>query len=95
MKGYASIGATYYLREESRSKGLIWSVIENNTIENTSTLIVVEDCPENGKKVAVDAKWLFGIEPIGPIMPPDGEIVVENGIEFIRPKTQSKVLSQK
>jgi len=84
MDGYASIGAIYFLRERHSSKSLIWAVIENNSNDNTSTLLVVEDCPENGKKVKVDAKWLYEREPIGPIFPPVGEIVIENGIEFVR-----------
>lgn len=98
MQGYASIGTIYSLRERYSDKSLIWIVIENNSNDKTSTLLVVEDCLENGKKVKVDANWLYEIAPIGPILPPIGEIVVENGIEFIKPveeKTQSKGLIYK
>lgn len=95
MQGYASIGTIYSLREQHSDKSLIWAVIENNSNDNTSTLLVVEDCPENGKQVKVDAKWLYEREPIGPVFPPNGEIVIENGVEFVKPveeKMQSKVL---
>lgn len=98
MQGYACIGTIYSLREQHSDKSLIWAVIENNLNDKTSTLLVVANCPENGKKVKVDAKWLYEREPIGLILPPAGEIVVENGIEFVRQieeKTQSKVLKPK
>lgn len=85
MEGYAIIGALYYLREQYSDRSLLWAVIENNSNDNTSTLVVVEDCPENGKKVKVAAKWLYEREPIGPIFPPTGEVIIENGIEFIKP----------
>ena len=84
MKGYASIGTIYSLREQHSDKILIWAVIENNSNDNTSTLVVVEDCPEIGKRVKVDAKWLYEREPLGPIFPPAGEIIIKQGIEFIR-----------
>lgn len=95
MREYASIGTIYSLQEQNASKSLLWVVIENNFTDKTSTLSVVEDCPERGKKVTVDAKWLYEREPIGPILPPAGEIVIENGIEFVRSvdeKAQSKAL---
>lgn len=95
MEGYPSMGTIYSLREQYGAKRLIWAVIENNLNDKTSTLVVVEDCPENGKKAKVDAQWLCERSPIGPILPPDGEIVVENGIEFVRPveeEVQSQIL---
>ena len=98
MEGFSHIGTLYSLREPKEDKSLLWAVIENNLNDKTSTLSVVEDCSENGKKVKVDAKWLNEIAPIGPILRPAGEIVIENGIEFIRQvdeKGQSKVLKAK
>lgn len=98
MEGYATIGAIYSFRPQHSDKNLMWAVIENNSNDNTSTLLVVEKCPENGRKVKVDAKWLYDQEPIGPILPPAGEIIIEDGKEFVRPveeKTQSKVLLSK
>lgn len=85
MQGYATIGTMYSLREQNSDKSLIWAVIENDSNDNTSTLLVVEDCPKKGKQVKVDATWLYEREPIGPILPPNGEIVIEHGIEFVRP----------
>lgn len=93
MPNYASIGTLYYLQEQYGSPKLIWSVIENNFNEKTSTLMVVESCEEYGKKVKVDAKWLYDKTPIGPIIPQEGEIVIENGREFIRP-IQEKIKSR-
>lgn len=90
MKGYATIGTIYSLREETSSKRLLWAVTENNGIDKTSTLTVIEDCPENGKTVTVDAKWLYSVEPLGPILPPNGEIVIENEREFIKPLEEEK-----
>ncbi len=91
MNGYASIGAIYLLREQNGTKNLLWAVIENNLNDKTSTLSVVEDCSEIGKKVKVDAKWLYEREPVGPILPLAGEIVIENGREFIRPVEEKGV----
>ena len=50
MEGYARIGTLYSLREPKGDKNLVWSVIENNSNDETSTLIVVEDCPKKGMK---------------------------------------------
>ncbi len=95
MEGYAILGSIYLLREKPSDKDLVWLVIENNSNDKTSTLMVVEHCPEYGKKVKVDAKKLYDREPIGPILPLAGDIVVENGVEFAKPveeKVKSKVL---
>ncbi len=95
MNGYPSIGTTYLLRDPISDKILVWAVIENNLNDQTSTLLVVEACPENGKKAKVDAKKLYEREPIGSILPVVGNIVVEDGIEFVKPteeKVQSKAL---
>lgn len=83
---------------------MLWCVVENNFNEKTTTLLVVKDCCYKGIKKKVETKRLMNVVPIGPIFPPDGEIVpkdeivIENGIEFIRPaetKKYSKVLKQK
>lgn len=98
MQGFANIGTIYSLREKPSDKSRIWIVIENNSNDKTSTLLVIEECPEKGKKVVVDANWLYEREPIGPILLPSGEIVIKDGIEFVKPveeKTQSKELIYK
>ena len=84
MEGYARIGTLYLLREPKGDKNLVWSVIENNSNEETSTLVVVEECSKKGMKAKVNAKRLYEREPIGPILPTSDEIVIENGIEFVK-----------
>ena len=84
MEGYARIGTLYLLREPKGDKNLVWSVIENNSNDETSTLVVVEECSKKGMKAKVNAKWLYEREPIGPILPTSDEIVIENGIEFVK-----------
>lgn len=69
MQGYANIDTIYYLREEHIRKKLLFEVIENNRNDQTSTLMVTEDCPEKGMKVKVNAKWLNEREAVGPILP--------------------------
>lgn len=98
MDGFPKIGAMYLLREINANKVLVWSVIENNMNDNTSTLMVIEQCLEKGRKIKVDAKWLYEKAPIGPTLIPSGDIVIEDGKEFIRvseTKVQSKVLKAK
>ena len=42
-------------------------------------------------KIKADAKWLYEKEPIGPIFPPAGKIVIEDDIEYIKvPKEKIK-----
>lgn len=98
MKGYACIGALYLLREPKSNRNLLWSVIENNSNDETSTLVVVEEGSKKDMKTTVDAKWLYEKEPIGPILLPSEDIVIEDGREFIRQaetKGYSKILKQK
>ena len=91
MEGYASIGTLYLLRHPKTDEMLLWSVIENNSNDKSSTLTVVEECQEKGMKVKIDAKWLYEREQVGTIFPPVGEIVVEDGIEYIKkPKEKTK-----
>ena len=85
MEGYASIGTLYMLRHPKVHKRLLWVVVENNSNDKTSTLKVIEEGQEKGMKAKVDAEWLYEREPLGPFFEPDGEIVVENGIEYIKP----------
>ncbi len=94
MEGYPILGSIYLLQENPTSERLVWLVVENNSNDGTSTLMVIEKCPEFGKKRKADAKKLCNIDPIGPIFPLTGEIVVENGVEFAKPideKVKSKV----
>lgn len=84
MQGYADIGSIYLLRENPFAERLVWMVIENNSNDKTTTLSVVEMGPECGKEIKVNAEWLCKREPIGPIFPVKGEIVIENGIEFVK-----------
>lgn len=88
MKEYADIGALYLLRNPQGINNLLWAVIENNSNDKTSILMVIEEGQYRGMKATVDSKWLCGIESVGPILPPAGEIVVENGVEFIRNKKE-------
>jgi len=94
MKGYAHIGTLYLLREPKGDKNLVWAVIENNSNDETSTLVVVEKCPKKGMKAKVNAKWLYEREPIGPILPTSDEIVIENGIEFVKSKGLDKTIEE-
>lgn len=84
MIGYPRIGNLYLLPEQECSDKLLWVVIENNSNDKTSTLLVVEDCPKYGMSAKVDAEWLSKQEAIAPVLEPDTEIVVENGLEFIK-----------
>ena len=98
MDGYAHIGTLYLLKELGGDKKLVWVVIENNSNDKTSTLLVVEECYKKGMKAKVNAKWLFERESIGTILWPSSDIVIEDGREFIRPiepKGYSKVLKPK
>lgn len=84
MKGYPSIGSLYLLPNKECNKTLLWAVIENNSNNNQSTLSVIEQCPEKGTKARVDTKWILEREAIGPILPPSGDVVIEEGREFIK-----------
>lgn len=98
MQGYAIIGSIYLLRESLSAERLVWMVVENNSNDKTTTLSLVEKSPECGKRIKVDAQWLCEREPIGPIFPVAGEIMIENGIEFIKlteEKAQSRLLKPK
>lgn len=98
MKGYASIGTLYSLKEPKGDKYLLCSVIENNSNDETSTLVVVEEGSKKGMKLKVNAKLLLEKEPIGPILPTQDEVVIENGVEFIKSqekKGYAKVLKSK
>ncbi len=50
-------------------------------------------CEEKGLRAKIDAKWLYEREPVGPILPPNGEIVVEDGIEYVKPISKERTLS--
>ncbi len=91
MEGYPSIGTLYFLKYEACD--LLWAVIENNANNQTSTLVVVEKGPKLGKRVEVNVHWLNERAPLGPIIKPEGELVIENGIEFV--KTAQERVSRK
>ena len=98
MQGYPSIGTTYSLRFNNIDKGLFCAVIKNDFNTGNTTLLIVEVCPEYGKKVTVNSKMLCERQPLGPVFQPAGEVVTENGMEYIRPvrkKAQTKSLKPK
>lgn len=89
MKEFASIGAVYSIpNPKEYGKSFYCRVIENDFNRNISVLEVIEDCPEIGKKFEVDSKALYICSGLGIILPPDGDIVIENGREFIRPRQE-------
>ena len=95
MKGYASIGTIYLLKHPKVSRRVLWAVVENNSNDRTSTLEVIEECEEKGMKAKIEAKWLYECEPVSaPILQTNGEIVIENGIEYVRPISKEKSLSK-
>lgn len=84
MDGYSRIGMLYILPSLVTRKRLVWVVIENDLNDQTSTLQVIEDCPEYGYKHKINSQWLYEQEPVGIILDNDDAIVCENGREFIR-----------
>lgn len=46
--------------------------------------MVIEDCPKYGMTAKINAQWLHEQEQILPIIKPNGEVVIENGKEFIK-----------
>ncbi len=88
MKGFASIGAIYYIRND------IGMVVENNSNDNTTILEIISDGPKYGEKIKADASVIYEAEPIGPVFPANGEIVIENGREFVKGANQ-KVKTKK
>ena len=90
MQGYANLGTLFLLRHPKTDESLLWVVVENNSNDKTSTITVVGECEERGTKAKVDAKWLYEREPVGPIFPLAGEIVVENGIEYAKAIQEEK-----
>lgn len=89
MEGFATIGALYMLYINGKES--VYAVIENNLNDNKTILVNVEIGPSNGQKISVDASKLNSREPIGPILPINGETVIENGRQFIKqPKSKTK-----
>lgn len=87
MQGFATIGALYILSIRGFEKST-WVVIENNSNENKTILENIEEGPNYGIKISVDAAKLNEREPLGPILNVNGEIVIEDGREFIKPSNQ-------
>ncbi len=87
MKGFATIGALYMLNINGEIN--TWLVIENDLNNNKTILTDVQVGPNYGTKISVDAVKLNEKEPLGPILPVNGKIVIENGREFIKPTKQS------
>ena len=44
----------------------------------------------NPKKYEVDSKILYTCSGLGIILPPDGDIVIENGREYVKPREEIK-----
>lgn len=42
----------------------------------------------NPKKYDVDSKVLYTCSGLGIILPPDGDIVIENGREYVKPREE-------
>lgn len=48
MWKFPAIGTIYLLREPNSDKRRIWTIIENNSNNDTYSLFVTEICPQNG-----------------------------------------------
>lgn len=95
MEGFASIGAVYSIPNPKKyGKSFYCRVIENDFNRNISILEVIEYCPERGKKYEVDSKILYTCSGLGIILPPDGDIVIENGREYVKPREEIKEISK-
>lgn len=88
MNGFATIGTLYMLSIERYSERSIWAVIGNNFNNNTTILENVEVGPNQGTKIAVDATKLYEKEPLGLVLPTNGEIVTEDGKQFVKSAKQ-------
>ena len=87
MKGYPEIGTHYALISSTTQKLIYCMVIENNSNNKTTTLKVVSDNEYYGKTFTVNSQLLYEKEAllIAPIEK-DEEIVIKNGIEYIKKK---------
>ena len=87
MKDYPEIGTHYALRISSTQKIVYCMVIENNSNNKTTTLKVVSNNEYYGKTFTVNSQLLYEKEAllIAPIEK-DEEIVIKNGIEYIKKK---------
>lgn len=91
MNGFATIGTLYMLSIKVEKRSIeknVWSVIGNNFNNNTTILENVEVGPDQGMKIAVDATKLYEKEPLGLVLPTNGEIVTENGKQFVKSAKQ-------
>lgn len=87
MKDYPEIGTHYALRISLTQKTVYSMVIKNNSNNKTTTLKVVSDNEYYGKTFTVNSQLLYEKEAllIAPIEK-DEEIVIKNGIEYIKKK---------
>lgn len=87
MKGYPEIGTHYALILSTIQKLIYCMVIKNNSNNKTTTLKVVSDNEYYGKTFTVNSQLLYEKEAllIAPIEK-DEEIVIKNGIEYIKKK---------
>lgn len=87
MNGFATIGTLYMLSiklEKRYIERSIWAVIGNNFNNNTTILENVEFGTNQGMQIAVDATKLYKKEPFGLVLPTNGEIVTEDGKQFVK-----------
>ena len=53
-------------------------------------LEIIDECEEKGKQITVSTEKLSNVLPLGPVIEPNGKIVLENGIEYIKKKSYIK-----
>lgn len=82
MVGFAPIGLLYNFYKNGET--FICAVKENNSNDGTTTLVVVSKGPKNGKEIIADAVKLNKAESLGVLLPINGDIVIENGIEYVK-----------
>ncbi len=79
---FPEIGTLYIFVSEDR-KRLLFAVIENNYNDYTTTLQVVGSGPDFGRTIQVSTSLVCKSEAIG-ILPLKRDVVLENGIEYIK-----------
>lgn len=76
-----TIGALYEIG------GSIFFVSENNLIKETTTLKMIN----TEKKIQVPVSLIVEKEPLGPVFPVNGKVVIEDGKQFVKlPNQKSK-----
>ena len=85
MEGYPEIGTLYLLRHPYIDRWIFYAVVENNFNKNSTILEVVEKCPELGMRTIASSSWINSMTPVGITYDPNGKVVVEDGVEYIKP----------